>query len=227
MTKSPIDLFYKGISSPSWLFCHELQRLLEFADATEQFLNSHKAAFEKAIEEKAKELAQEAKDDLYGWHSDDWHRLEQEFPQTLRSSLAISVYAEFEHFLLSRARYLGASQKRRIMPKDLKSKGIRSALEYYKLVLDVPFPDDSPEWGEILSLNRIRNCLVHSTGEIADDDKAMITLVEKHPHLSLSNLSKIMLDDQYVPFVIGMIASFAKLLDGKDGMGPMKMLHVT
>jgi hypothetical protein len=87
----------------------------------------------------------------------------------MRYSLFVHTYSLLERTLLGLAEHIQHAQKLDLSPNDLRDEGIVRAKTYLKKVARIPFPDTAPAWQEILTLNRIRNLVVHNTGYLPED----------------------------------------------------------
>jgi len=89
------------------------------------------------------------------------------FPNILRKSFVVSLYSFLEHRLIEEC-WSRKGNDILLNPSDIR--GIDRARVYLTKVLRVNFPSDSPEWEEIQSIRRLRNCIVHNHGK-CDGDK--------------------------------------------------------
>ena len=88
------------------------------------------------------------------------------FPRILRQSVFISLYAYCENLLNQKCYELQSAKKLPLSLKDLSGNGMTRARNYLSKVAQVEFPNGK-EWQEIRIYGKLRNCLVHNSGEIS------------------------------------------------------------
>ena len=132
----------------TWLFEFELDSLEDLEGRTESFLKQERVSFSGGIDRLAENLTDDQKADLYERYSDDYRRIEEDFPNILRSSLLLHLYSRFEHHLDELCNRMASDMKLAMSVKDLAGKGIVRSQTYMKKVVGLRFPDTSPEWGK-------------------------------------------------------------------------------
>jgi hypothetical protein len=156
------------------------------------------------------------RDDVFDWDLDDFWHLQENIPRILRSSLFVHSYSLFEHSLDQIADFHKHRYGLSLSPSDLKAKGIFQAQMYLKRVALVPFPDNHPAWTDILSLNRIRNLIVHETGHFCEDDQqqeAIESFIKKwNGAITINHLKCFQMTEQFNERVLDTFVTFLKEL---------------
>ncbi|PNQ79325.1 hypothetical protein [Paenibacillus sp. F4] len=94
------------------------------------------------------------------------NKYSDEFPQILRNSLLVSLYAFFENQLALICDYYKQQKNIVISVADLKGAGIERAKNYMKKVIQSNFPETTDEWKTIKNCALVRNCIVHCGGDV-------------------------------------------------------------
>jgi len=106
--------------------------------------------------------------------NEHFYKIVSEFSKILRESFFITLYAFFENTLTVLCEIIRAKRNYSIEISDIRDKGIFAAKTYIEKVANFPFPEQSSYWKDICVYNKIRNCIVHRGGQIADRDKKLI-----------------------------------------------------
>ena len=93
------------------------------------------------------------------------------YPSLLRSSLLVSCISFFERSLIRLCNEIYSQRKLKLCWNDIDGKGVEKAQKYLKKYVGVAFPDDSPEWRDILIFQHIRNLVVHQGSIYKDVDR--------------------------------------------------------
>lgn len=151
--------------------------------AIERFIESEIAGMDRQVAIEADRAYEEMQDEWPDYWPDDeairdflgltdrYWKFEEEFPNTLRKSLFVTIYSLIENVLLAICR-----QKERegnLSPSvedffDKKPNLLRQSKIYLKEVAGLSdFPANSNEWSEIFGhYRRLRNCIVHNEGRL-------------------------------------------------------------
>lgn len=95
------------------------------------------------------------------------------FPR-VANSLFLSIYGEFEYFLISVCNVYKKALNLRIAFNDLKGEGVIGALDYLDRVVGIHTAKNNKYYEKITHWNKIRNYLVHNAGII--DEKCLISV---------------------------------------------------
>ncbi|MFE3898339.1 MULTISPECIES: hypothetical protein [unclassified Priestia] len=147
----------------------------------------------------------------------DRHRYSIQFPNILRSSLLISVYAFFENQLTRLCKEIQIKKQLPVKFKSINGKGIERAKTYLSDVVQLNFPSDSKEWNLISDYQNIRNCFAHSEGIVTKDDNKVMKSVQKLKALGVNGddfLGKsIYLHKEFIFNFIKVINSFWRMIE--------------
>ncbi len=132
----------------------------------------------------------------------------ENYSNLLRKSYFISLYTFLESRLdrecIQRGKY---NSDTKIKLKDLNGRGITRAKTYLVKVLGSNFPfGTSTEWKEIQGYRELRNCIVHSNGEVAGTK--LENYIEKHDGLSFDSSGWVFLTKDYCTTVLTTINKF-------------------
>ena len=130
----------------------------------------------------------------------DRQKMEEYFPNLLRSSLFVTIYSVVENELNKICRQLAA--KDGLDVEDLRGNGIQRACTFLTRVCRVDFPDKSDEWKLLRNYNQLRNVIVHNQGYMETGNSHLSTLVKESPSLQMENDGVIHLDRDFCPGVL-------------------------
>jgi len=135
-------------------------------------------------------------------------KMEEYFPNLLRSSLFVTIYSMLENEL-NRLCYK-LSKRDGLTVDDLRGNGIIRASTFLIKVCRVDFPEDSPEWKLLRQYNQLRNDVVHNNGIVIGNhlDKA----VKKIPGFDLGQGNAIRLNREFCPEVLKTVREFFQKL---------------
>ena len=126
---------------------------------------------------------------------DERRKLEEYFPNLLRSSLFVTIYATVENELNYLCRQLAKGDGLDV--EDLRGNGIIRASNYLTKVCRVDFPQDSEEWSQLKEYNQLRNILVHENG--LDKGNHLTALMESGSGLGQDRDGVVQLQRQFCP----------------------------
>jgi len=185
------------------LHCN-LSYLSDYLEATEGFLETSTTALNEkhaaALEDAGRHAGdrewnggplgnpeEEIEFDVWMGFEDDLERLENVFPDILRSSFFVAAYFVFEVGLIRCCNLLDY-QRLTLQEQARRSKvGIVHAREYLKNA-GVEFTRSSAsEWEEIQNYRKLRNCIVHNEGALTGwaDSEHLKRYASRKPHLEL------------------------------------------
>jgi hypothetical protein len=160
---------------PTLNFCKKffgmkLDGLKECANSLESYLTKEVAALERRHREQTERMTPGQRVEFHDIASDEYFRLTETFPQTLRVSLFIHAYSLFEHSFNELAKTMASLRGIKIKPEDMNGKGIMRSKTYFQKVVLIDVPFEGQIWGEITTLNAIRNLFVHSEGYLPKEN---------------------------------------------------------
>lgn len=127
-----------------------------------------------------------------------WER-KQYFPNLLRSSVFIMIYAEIETRLdqlcleCQRVRGIG------LKPDQLRGNGVQRAHEYLGQVCGLELNKARPQWDWLRDCNHLRNLLVHNRGVADNRDREIRRFAEQCPDLELDRSGRLVLGPGFCP----------------------------
>ena len=213
--KVMVSLWFRGRSEE---VKHELHYLRDYSDHLERFLAERFNAFKERIKTEAKKLSNEARDDFYEWHSDEYLELSEELPNRLRGSLFVTVMFILEHRLNEFCVMCQKASGSRLVLNDMADKGIYRARKYLNKVFEINFPDSPAFWEKIDIFQIIRNAIAHNDGNVNQEVDKLNDYISKMESASFKlESSKILLNDSFVTEAIdliqGCLVSLYKQLD--------------
>jgi len=128
--------------------------------------------FVEKVEQKAKSMPVDERDEWYEWNSEHHWILTEVFPGIYKNSLFITIHAYLESTLAQLCKILEEDNAKLKKLKDLTGNGIELYQEYIKIVQEIDFPDQSREWNQISIYRKVRNFLVHQDGRLDDSKNA-------------------------------------------------------
>lgn len=111
--------------------------------------------------------------------------LNEFFPRVFWSSLFIATYAAVESHFDLLCDVIRQPENQRILPADLKRKGLLRAERYLGGVIGLDFPSETQSWKYLVDAACVRNCLVHSDGRVRSDNVGAQLNTFKVTHRSL------------------------------------------
>ncbi len=149
----------------------EFDELKDYVETVEGVLKDKFETFKARTERRAEGMSPEAKDRYFEDLAEDAIFLWDRFPALTWKTAFISAYSIFEHHILNLCRHASGYGGFGIDVDDIKGKGIFAAQIYLKKVCKVAFPDNTPDWQDVLQMNQIRNIFVHRLGRMKWDSK--------------------------------------------------------
>ncbi len=190
-----------------------LERLEEFRQYTielESKFNIDKKKLSSAYDKATKGLSKDEIREVGDYFSDDFYMIEEIHIGLYRKSTLVSLYSFLENSLNKLCRNLCARHKYPVKLEDIKGEGIVRAKDYLEKLAKVDFSPLNGEWCNLLSLNRIRNCIVHCEGNIksSNNTSKLKNIINNHTGLSLRSDRDIRVEREYIDFCITKIEEF-------------------
>ena len=105
------------------------------------------------------------------FYGEDYFMVEEIFERQFRYSVLVTFYSILEGALNDLCNQMRHLKKLELKLDDLKGSGVERAELYLRKACLIDFPGKSGEWNEILELNKLRNCIVHTQGNILEAKK--------------------------------------------------------
>lgn len=170
---------------------HELDQFRDYAKYIESSLRKEV----KFYEDRARGLQPEEEEEYWEFYIDEVAPYSQDFPRIMRNSLLVSIYTFLEDKIVE---LCVPNEDTLLKLSDIKGQGIEQASIYLKKVLCIDFPDNSKEWHYIKKANLIRNCIVHSSGDVSKsrNETKLRNAIQDMPFISIDKMGCINLDDE-------------------------------
>ena len=152
-------------------------RLEEFRQYTleiESKFNSDKNALSNSYNEAIKGLSEEETREVDEYFSDNYYIIEEIHVGLYRKSTLVSIYSFLENSMNGLCRHLYASHKYPVKVDDLRCEGIARAKDYLEKLANVDFSALNGDWSNLMTLNKIRNCIVHSEGDVKNSKNTQL-----------------------------------------------------
>lgn len=193
-----------------------LEELREYSNTFEGALQEKIRKFNAKYERRVKNIPFEEMDDYieYVYFYEGGYELQNRFPELFRNSLFTTCYSSFEVELMNFCKFIKIEKNIKLNLFDLKVEGIFKAQMYLKKVANYPFPDEkTPEWGQIICYNAIRNSIVHNNNIINSDrnknvEQELRDFAKKSTHFNISLENKIELKQDFSLVFLSTIESF-------------------
>jgi hypothetical protein len=88
------------------------------------------------------------------------------YPNTVRYSLFITVYNQFESSMIEACIELEKDHPNAVKLSDLKDKGMTRTYTYLEKVVGIKEPFEPTSWDKLKDLNALRNVIVHNNAKI-------------------------------------------------------------
>ena len=209
-------------------FSPELQPVsISSIKETTKYLRKHYQKIEQIFSTELEELCEEARDEdelmegqtnQFGeaYCSDFWmvaKEIDFIHIRMHRYSTVLSLYAVLEKTLKTFCQGNDEIHQGKIGLKDLKGTGIELYYNYLTKVCDFSFDPVNDCWSRIQTLRKIRNCIVHSTGDVDLDNNKngkdnFIKLVESEKHVYFIERHLLMVKEEYIIQAIDDVEKF-------------------
>lgn len=149
---------------------HKLEDIKEYYEELEHKFESDKRKLSERYEKEVtgKKLTTEMEDQIGEYFGEEHQRIEGLFLKNFRYSVVVTIYSFLETTLNDLCYHLCRSKKLLLALDEIKGDGIERARLYLQKVCLINFPDNSHEWQEIQKFNLIRNCIVHTEGNVEE-----------------------------------------------------------
>lgn len=145
--------------------------------------------------------------------------VQQYFP-IFYSSFVIAIFSFFEYELNRICRILEVKDESNIILKNIYSQGISRAKIFMEKVCHLDLPSENL-WEELVNINKVRNCLVHSNGEVSKKDENLMSDIEKLRLIKIetnriTKIKTIKITKEYCSFVIEIIEKYLLTLTDRN-----------
>ncbi len=188
-------------------------RLEEFRQYTleiESKFNSDKNALSNSYDEAIKGSSEDEIREVGDYFSEDYYMIEEIHVGMYRKSTLVSVYSFLENSMNGLCRHLSSRHNYPVKLNDLRGEGIVRAKDYLEKLAQIDFAAINGEWSHLMDLNKIRNCIVHSEGDIkaSKNSSKLENIVAYNTSLSLRNERNIKIEREYIDIIINKVEEF-------------------
>ena len=186
------------------------ENLREHIKTIEKLIKQEQVNFTQRIEEEAKQLSIEERDDFYEWYSDKYWHLNDVFPDLNRNSIFLVAFSNFEYELFSISRIISKELSPDSKIDEYSGNGIEKVKKYFNRVLEIPFPSETQEWNKIQIYKKIRNIIVHNGGKVRkiESNENLMSFINNEKFISLDNFNRIHLEPEFVNTVLYTFENF-------------------
>ncbi|MFY0666109.1 MAG: hypothetical protein JXQ97_15905 [Natronospirillum sp.] len=214
MKHESVDFFGNGLCTLCHLARQELEEFRVFNEASESAWGDRDKQLQEHLNSILVKYPQSSHDEIvesYGW---DLHVNQVKYPSIHRQSIILTIFSFLEHELNSLCDILSESVKSSVSLKDLNGHGVERALLFLRKIAAFDFSKISSEVSYIRGLNSVRNQIVHNGGTLPKDDKHKTNVfVGSHMHLAGDPGRSLLVREEFVPEMIGILMGFFKNLE--------------
>jgi len=191
-----------------------LEELRNYTQALENKFNADKENLSNYYDSSIEGLDVEdirALDDHFSY---SYYMIEDVHIGMYRKSTLISVYSFLESSMNGLCHLLQTLHNYPVVLDDMKGEGIYRAKAYLSKLSKIDFEPLNGEWCFLMSLNKVRNCIAHSEGDIGSyksKDK-ILNIINNNDQLSLKNNRHIRVEREYVDDSIDAVEKFLEKL---------------
>jgi hypothetical protein len=192
----------------------KLERFRDYTLEIESKFSADKSKLADSFSQATEGLSESERQEVETYFSDDYYIIEEVHVGLYRKSTLVSVYSFLENSLNTLCRHLYKRNGYPVELDDLRGEGIVRAKCYLEKLAGIDFSLMNGQWGIILSFNKVRNCIVHSEGNIKDSKSSekLENIVKNTSGLSLRDERYIKIDREYIDAVITTIEEFMEKL---------------
>lgn len=209
--RAPITL-HSTLYNRIWHMESEFRIIKDLAQNMEDYSLERCIDFEKYEQKAIKKSPKYRREELEEQLVDEFNVL-LSMQVLIRHSLFTSTYSLLETFLNDLCSTLKKERNLLIDIGDLNGSGIFRAQTYLSKILHVEFPSSHRSWQRIGNYNKLRNCLVHTDGQLSkESNKQLLKYIKAHKFLDVNVILKVQLQDGFVQEVCDTMAQFVREL---------------
>ena len=144
----------------------KLERFRDYTLEIESKFAADKSRLADSFTQATEGLGESERQEVETYFADDYYIIEEVHVGLYRKSTLVSVYSFLENSLNTLCRHLYKRNGYPIELDDLRGEGIVRAKCYLEKLAGIDFSLMNGQWSIILSFNKVRNCIVHSEGNI-------------------------------------------------------------
>jgi hypothetical protein len=147
-----------------WIVTYELKQMGRYLDLLYIAIQDNQKHFYESIEQIARDMTTEEKEEFYQFHEDDFIEASRDFPRLLFSSFVVSWYSFTESHLINFCKGRNLEIALSIQDNEHYGKGIRRAYTFLDRAAN--YKIDNIHWQELKHIGKTRNRLVHENGRL-------------------------------------------------------------
>lgn len=193
---------------------NRLEEFRQYMLEIESKFDTDKSFLSKYYDEAINGLSEEEIREVNDYLSDDYYIIEEVNVSLHRKSILVSIYSFLENSMNSLCRHSHAIHKYPVKVDDLKGEGIVRAKNYIEKLASVDFSTLNQEWSHLMALNKIRNCIVHSEGDVTNPKSSsqLANIINNNNGLSLKDNRYIKIEKEFIDSCIDIIENFIENL---------------
>lgn len=189
---------------------YSFEYLREYLENVQSLFNMQQQRLFALMDLQTAGLSQNEKDQFYEWHSEDYWKLKDSFPDIHRNALFIAIYSEFEEMLKSICGALASKKGCDICLYTWRGGILEKAKSCFTKDIGIKWSISPELWDEVTSIRGIRNTIVHNAGWLDDarKDYEKLEMYISSERVSATlhqrdGLHKVQLTDSFISEVLG------------------------
>lgn len=166
----------------------DFENIYSFCKFTESALEQEKSRFNEIYKAKVSELNAEEKANFDKFLIEVHWKLHDVFPTLQWNSVFNTAYTIFENHMNELCKILTKNTATELSLKDINGQGIERAKIFISKVIGIKSVFNSTEWEEVKAYSKVRNILVHTSGNLdltQKNHKEIFDYAMNHPRLLL------------------------------------------
>ena len=166
----------------------DFENIFSFCKLMESALKQEKLKFDEIYKTKVSALSEDEKVNFERFLIEVHWKLHDVFPTMQWNSIFNTAYTIFENHMNELCKILAKNTVTELGLKDIKGLGIERAKIFISKVIGIKDVFSSSEWEEIKEYSRVRNILVHTSGNLdltQRNHKGVFDYAKNHPELLL------------------------------------------
>lgn len=193
---------------------NKLEQLRKYTLEIESKFSADKNDLKTEYEAAVRAAEEEDENSLLERFSETYYEIEEINTNIYRKSTLVYIYSFLENSMNAICRNLQKGNAYPVLVEDLKGEGIVRAKMYLEKLAEIDFIHLNTEWSKLMTLNKVRNCIVHVEGNfrLLNSPEKFETMINQTKGLSISRRSHLKVEREYVDFCIDAVESFLNSL---------------
>lgn len=207
-----------------------LGNLKDYLHEVETYLEKAQKNFETWADAEAAKLSPSVREEFYEHLSDEHWQYGEVFPRILRNSFLVTMHSVLEHELAGICKLLQRGKNIPIPWTELRGGITERANVYISKLGGLDFPTGQ-SWAEINSYIAIRNCIVHTAGNVhglsKEKEKRLRNYCSKQGGISIDKDGNLVLSKDFCLQAVSTLQEFfEELYDSYEGKKSAMTYHV-